>query len=135
MSFKQKKVISTSKPIELIHLDLFGPSQTKSPSGNYYGFVIVEDYSRFTWMPFLAHMNDTFKAFVDFAKVVQNVYSFKIITLCSDHGGEFVDHHFQNFCTENMVLLTISHVIELHKKRCCRTHGTCVESACPDYDK
>ena len=50
---------------------------------------------------FLAHKDDTFKAFIDFAKVVQNVFGFKITILHSDHDGEFVNHHFQNFCTEN----------------------------------
>lgn len=48
VSFKPKKVISTSKPLELLHLDLFGPSLTRSLGGNYYRFVIFDDYSRFT---------------------------------------------------------------------------------------
>jgi len=47
-SFESKNVVSTSKPLELLHIDLFGPSRTVSLGGNYYGLVIVDDYSRFT---------------------------------------------------------------------------------------
>ena len=47
-SFQSKNVVSTSKPLELLHIDLFGPSRTTSLGENYYGLVIVDDYSRFT---------------------------------------------------------------------------------------
>ena len=48
-----KNILSTSKPLELLHMDLFGPSRIKSYGGNYYALVIVDDYSRFTWTFFL----------------------------------------------------------------------------------
>jgi len=44
----QSKNVSTSKPLELLHIDLFGPSRTMGLGGTYYGLVIVDDYSRFT---------------------------------------------------------------------------------------
>lgn len=47
VSFKSKNVISTSKHLDLLHLGLFGHSRTKSIGGNYYGFVIIDDF-RFT---------------------------------------------------------------------------------------
>jgi len=47
-SFKIKNVVSSLKPIELLHMDLFGPSRTMSFGGNYYALVIVDDFSRFT---------------------------------------------------------------------------------------
>ena len=45
-AFKSKNVVSTSKPLELLHFDLFGPVKTASVSGKKYGLVIVDDYSR-----------------------------------------------------------------------------------------
>ena len=36
ISFKSKNLVSTSRPLELLHMDLFGPSRTKSIGGNYY---------------------------------------------------------------------------------------------------
>jgi len=52
-SFKLKNVVFTSKPLELLHMDLFGLSRTISLGGNYYALVIVDDFSRFTWILFL----------------------------------------------------------------------------------
>jgi len=45
-SFKIKNVVSSLKPLELFHMDLFGPSRTMSLGGNYYALVIVDDFSR-----------------------------------------------------------------------------------------
>jgi len=53
-SFHSKNVISTSKPLELLHMDLFSPSRTKGFGGNYYALVTVDDYSRYTWT-FFSH--------------------------------------------------------------------------------
>ena len=48
VSFQSKNVVSTSIPLQLLHIDLFGPSTTMSFWGNYYGLVIVDDFSRYT---------------------------------------------------------------------------------------
>ncbi|XP_019226340.1 PREDICTED: uncharacterized protein LOC109207804 [Nicotiana attenuata] len=48
-SFKIKNFVSTSKALQLLHLDLFGPTRTASIGGRKYAFVIVDDFSRFTW--------------------------------------------------------------------------------------
>ena len=47
-SFKSKGMISTSRPLELLHFDLFGPISPSSLGGKSYAFIIVDDYSRFT---------------------------------------------------------------------------------------
>ena len=46
--FKTKNLVSTSRPLELLHIDLFGPMDVISMRGKSYGFVIVDDFSRFT---------------------------------------------------------------------------------------
>ncbi|WVZ80284.1 LOW QUALITY PROTEIN: hypothetical protein U9M48_027775 [Paspalum notatum var. saurae] len=48
-----KTFMSTSRPLELLHMDLFGPTTYISIGGNNYGFVIVDDFSRYTWYTFL----------------------------------------------------------------------------------
>ena len=52
-SFKLKYCVSTSKPLELLHMYLFGPYRTTSLGRNLYALVVVDDYSRFTWTIFL----------------------------------------------------------------------------------
>ena len=61
-SFKLKNVVSTSRPLELIHMDLFGPTRVASLGGMHYAYVLVDDYSTYTWVCFLVHKNDAFKA-------------------------------------------------------------------------
>jgi hypothetical protein len=48
-----KTIMTTTQPLELIHMDLFGPVAYLSLGGNKYGLVIVDDYSCFTWVFFL----------------------------------------------------------------------------------
>jgi hypothetical protein len=44
----KKSIMSISKAFELLHMDLFGPTQYTSTGGNKYDFVIVDDYTRYT---------------------------------------------------------------------------------------
>src|SRR5574338_721645 len=99
-SFKSKKVISTEQPLELLHMDLFGPTQVQSINHNRYVFVIVDDFSRYTWIFFLKNKSDTFENFKIFAKRIQNIKSLKIKNIRSDHGGEFENEDFEQFCNK-----------------------------------
>ena len=58
----------TSRPLELIHMDLFGPTKTKSLNENRYVFVLVDDFFRFTWIFFLEHKDQGFLHFNVFRK-------------------------------------------------------------------
>ena len=65
-SFKNKNFISISRPLELLHMDLFGPSRTPSLGRKSYAYVIVDDFSRYTRVLFLSQNNE---AFYEFSKV------------------------------------------------------------------
>ena len=52
-SFKTNDFVSTKRPLEQLHIDLFGLVRTASLSGKQYGFVIVDDFSKYTWVLFL----------------------------------------------------------------------------------
>jgi len=67
-SFKLKNFVSTSKPLELLHMDLFDPSRTMSLGGYYYAFVVVDDFSRFTWAIFLHLKREAYSEFKKLAK-------------------------------------------------------------------
>ncbi|GJV66459.1 retrovirus-related pol polyprotein from transposon TNT 1-94 [Tanacetum coccineum] len=47
-SHKAKNIVLMTRCLELLHMDLFGPSGLRSYGGNRYTFVIVDDYSRYT---------------------------------------------------------------------------------------
>ena len=40
-----KTIMTTTRPLELLHMDLFGPPKYSSFGGNCYGLVIVDDFS------------------------------------------------------------------------------------------
>ena len=46
-SFKPKNQVSTTRPLELLHMDLVGPSQVASWNGKHYTYAIIDNYSRF----------------------------------------------------------------------------------------
>ena len=100
-SFKPKKCVSTSKPLELLHLDLFGPSQITSLGGKRYCFVIVDDYSRYTWVLFLIHKDEAFNNFTSLFAKVQNLIGLNIVRIRSDNGSEFKFCGFPEFCDHN----------------------------------
>jgi len=96
-SFKLKNVVSSSKPLELLHMDLFGPSRTMSLGGNYYALIIVDDFSRFTWTLLLESKSDAFSTFKKVAKRLQNLCYSNICAILKDHGGEFQNDKFSVF--------------------------------------
>lgn len=67
-SFKAKWIVSTIRPLELIHFYLFGLTSPHSLGGKSYYFVIVDNYSRITWTLFFAHKDEAFEKFLIFFK-------------------------------------------------------------------
>ncbi|GJW89335.1 retrovirus-related pol polyprotein from transposon TNT 1-94 [Tanacetum coccineum] len=101
-SHKAKNMVSTSKCLELLHMDLFGPSAVQSYGGNFYTLVIVDDYSRYTWTRFLKHKNEAFDHFEILSKKIQNQKGCPIISIRTDHGREFDNEvQFGAFCDAN----------------------------------
>ncbi|GJZ91357.1 retrovirus-related pol polyprotein from transposon TNT 1-94 [Tanacetum coccineum] len=101
-SHKAKNMVSTSKCLELLHMDLFGPSAVQSYGGNFYTLVIVDDYSRYTWTRFLKHKNEAFDHFEILSKKIQNQKGCPIISIRTDHGREFDNEvQFEAFCDAN----------------------------------
>jgi len=100
-SFKPINQISTNRVLQLLHMDLFGPTRTQSINGKRYYLIIVDDYSRFTWVYFLASKSETFSHFSKFAKKVHNVKGYAISSTQIDHEGEFENQDFAKFCDES----------------------------------
>jgi hypothetical protein len=86
--FKTKEH-STSKPLEIVHTDLCGPSRTRIIQGEHYFMLIIDDYTRMTWVYFLKEKYEAFEKFKAFKTYVENETDLKIKCLRSDNGGEF----------------------------------------------
>ncbi|GJS61526.1 retrovirus-related pol polyprotein from transposon TNT 1-94 [Tanacetum coccineum] len=101
-SHKAKNVVSTTRCLELLHMDLFGPSAIRSYRGNCYTPVIVDEYSRYTWTRFLKDKTETFDQFQILSRKIQNQLSCSIVSIRTDHGREFDNEvQFGEFCNVN----------------------------------
>ena len=60
-----------------------------SLGGNYYAFVIVDDFSRYTWTLFLESKSDAFSAFKKLARRLQNTKNSNIGSIRGDIGENF----------------------------------------------
>jgi hypothetical protein len=54
-----KNIMTTTRPLEMLHMDLFGLIACMSIGGNKYDLFIVDDYSNFTWALFLQDKSET----------------------------------------------------------------------------
>ena len=88
-SFKSKRCVSTTRPLEMLHIDLCGPMSIISKGSKRYVCIIVNDYSRFTWTLFLGSKDETFENFIAFLKKVEKMVGHSLVCLRSDHGTEF----------------------------------------------
>ena len=89
-SYKAITAVSTiSEPLQLQHMDLFGPTQVRSIDHKYYCLVITDDYSRFCWVFFLNSKDETYPTLKEFITLVENQLSKKVKSIRCDNGTEF----------------------------------------------
>ena len=62
-SFKRKEQPSTSKPLELIHVDLCEHARTQSLQGERYFMLLIDDFTRMVWVTFLREKSEAFDKF------------------------------------------------------------------------
>jgi transposase InsO family protein len=92
--------MTTSRPLELLHMDLFGPVAYLSIRGSNYGLVIVDDFSRFTWVLFLQDKSKTQGTLKRFLRRAQNEFELKVKKIRSDNGSEFKNLQVEEFLEE-----------------------------------
>ncbi|GJV80126.1 retrovirus-related pol polyprotein from transposon TNT 1-94 [Tanacetum coccineum] len=103
-SHKAKNTVSTTRCLELLHMDLFGPSAVRSYGGNRYTLVIVDDHSRYSWTRFLKVKTKAFDHFEIFSKKIENQLGCTIVSIRTDHGREFDNEvQFGEFCNANEI--------------------------------
>ncbi|GJS57559.1 retrovirus-related pol polyprotein from transposon TNT 1-94 [Tanacetum coccineum] len=101
-SHKAKNIVSTTRCLELLHMDIFNPSIVRSYGGNRYTLVIVDDYYRYTWTRFLKDKTEAFDQFKIFSRKIQNQLGCSIVSIRTDHGREFDNEvQFGEFCNTN----------------------------------
>ncbi|GJW46650.1 putative ribonuclease H-like domain-containing protein [Tanacetum coccineum] len=97
-SCKAKAVSSISQTLQLLHMDLFGPTSVRSLNHKTYCLVITDDFSRFSWVFFLRTKDETSAILKDFIRQIENQLNQKVKTIRSDNGTEFKNKEVIEFC-------------------------------------
>jgi hypothetical protein len=92
-----KNIMTMDMLLELLHMDLFDPIAYISIDGSKYCLVIVDDYSRFTWVFFLREKSQTQETLKGFLRRAQNEFRLRIEKIRSDNGMEFKNSQIEDF--------------------------------------
>ncbi|GJR62349.1 retrovirus-related pol polyprotein from transposon TNT 1-94 [Tanacetum coccineum] len=77
--------------LNTLHMDLCGPMRVQMINGKKYILVIVDDYSRFTWVKFLRSKDETPEVVIKFLKQIQVGLNKTVRYIRTDNGTEFVN--------------------------------------------
>ncbi|GJW29030.1 putative ribonuclease H-like domain-containing protein [Tanacetum coccineum] len=99
-SCKSKLLNPITKPLFMLYMDLFGPTFVSSLMHKKYFLVVIDDYSRFTWVFFLITKDETSEILKSFIKEIENLVDKKVKIIRSDNGTEFKNKVMDDFCKE-----------------------------------
>ena len=96
--------IQTTGPLQLLHLDLWGPSRQATTAGNQFLLTIVDDYSRMSHIYGLKHKNEALTNFQIFLAKWENQLDTKAKRIRTDNGLEFCSAAFKQFTDEKGIV-------------------------------
>nr|GEU47957.1 hypothetical protein [Tanacetum cinerariifolium] len=97
-SCKTKVENSINTPLNLLHMDLFGPTFVKILNKMMYCLVVTDDYSRFTWVFFLGTKDETSGTLKSFITRVENLMNLRVKVIRCDNENEFKNREMNQFC-------------------------------------
>ncbi|GJY04742.1 putative ribonuclease H-like domain-containing protein [Tanacetum coccineum] len=96
-SCKSKILNSITQPLFMLHIDFFGPTFVRSLMNKMYCLVVTDDYSRFTWVFFLATKDETSGILKSFITEVENLVDKKVKIIRCDNGTKFKNRVMSEF--------------------------------------
>ncbi|GJV93064.1 retrovirus-related pol polyprotein from transposon TNT 1-94 [Tanacetum coccineum] len=94
---KPKSKDTNQEKLYLLHMDLCGPMCVASINGKKYILVIVDDYSRFTWVKFLRSKDEAPDFIIKFLKMIQVRLKVTVRRIRTDNGTEFVNQTLREY--------------------------------------
>jgi transposase InsO family protein len=89
--------MTTTRPLEMLYIELFGPVAYISIDGNKYGLVIIDDYSCFTLVFFLQDKSETQEVLKKFLRRTENKFDAKGKKIRSDNSTELKNIRVEDF--------------------------------------
>ncbi|GKC44250.1 putative ribonuclease H-like domain-containing protein [Tanacetum coccineum] len=102
-SCKSKTVSSISQPLHMLHMDLFGQTFVKSLMKKMYCLVVINDYSRFGWVLFLATKDGTSGILKYFITRVENQIDQRVKVIMCDNETDFKNKEMNQFCKRECI--------------------------------
>nr|GEW05238.1 ribonuclease H-like domain-containing protein [Tanacetum cinerariifolium] len=100
-SYKAISAVRTIfEPLQLLHMDLFGPTFIRIIDHKYYSLVVTDDFSRFCWDFFMGTKDETFYILKDFIALLENQLNKKVKAIRCDNGIEFQNAKLIALCGE-----------------------------------
>ncbi|GKC41215.1 retrovirus-related pol polyprotein from transposon TNT 1-94, partial [Tanacetum coccineum] len=99
-SHKPKSKNTNMEVLHTLHMDLCSPMRVRSTNGKKYIFVIVDDYSRFTWVKFLRSKDETTEFVINFLKQIQVGLNKTVRYIRTDNGTEFFNQVMSKYYEE-----------------------------------
>ncbi|GJS29394.1 retrovirus-related pol polyprotein from transposon TNT 1-94 [Tanacetum coccineum] len=96
-SHKPKSKNTNLEVLNTLHMDLYGPMRVQTINGKKYILVIVDDYSRFTWVKFLRSKDETPEFIIKFLKQIQVGLNKTVRYIRTDNGTEFVNQFLTEY--------------------------------------
>nr|GEV85920.1 retrovirus-related Pol polyprotein from transposon TNT 1-94 [Tanacetum cinerariifolium] len=96
-SHPPKPVPNSRQRLHLLHMDLYGPMRIASINGKRYVLVIVDDYSRYTWVHFLRSKDEAPEVIIKFLKRITVLLQSPVIIIRTDNGIEFKNQMLQEY--------------------------------------
>ena len=78
-----------------------GPTRTESLGGKRYIMVVVDDFTRYTWVILLQSKSDAPEHIEALCTRLQNEKSLKIDQIRNDYGKKFENSYMDSFCTRS----------------------------------
>ncbi|GKB00065.1 putative ribonuclease H-like domain-containing protein [Tanacetum coccineum] len=97
-SCKTKIVSSISQPLQMLHINLFGPTFVKSIMKKMYCLVVTNNFSRFSWVFFLATKDETSGILKAFITGIENQINHRVKKIRCDNATEFKNKQMNQFC-------------------------------------
>nr|GEU74312.1 putative ribonuclease H-like domain-containing protein [Tanacetum cinerariifolium] len=97
-SCKTKTVSSIIQPLQMLYMDLFGLTFINSLMKKMYCLVVIDDFSRFSWVFFLATKNETSEILKTFITGIENLINLRVKVIRYDNGTEFKNRVMNQFC-------------------------------------
>ncbi|GJS65931.1 putative ribonuclease H-like domain-containing protein [Tanacetum coccineum] len=129
-SCKTKLVSSISQPLQMLYMDLFGPTFVKSLNKKMYCLVFTNDFSRFSWVFFLASKDEISGIHKTFITGIENQINHKVKIIRCDNGTEFKNSEMNQFCEMKGIKREFSVARTLKQNRVAeRKNRTLIEAA------